>query len=103
MLKRPVEGNGKAENLVLTWDILPKREAEAVLRLCGVKLAAPVAFSVCWSSSNNVDAFESQYARTSLLSGTCSNVDVTNISYLHWILESTFADFKDWTNGVLIW
>lgn len=30
-----------------TWDILPNKEAELVLRLCGVKLAAPLALSVC--------------------------------------------------------
>lgn len=45
---------------IKTWDILPKREADAVLRRCGVKLAAPLALSVCWSSSNNVDEFDNQ-------------------------------------------
>jgi hypothetical protein len=43
-----------------TWDILPKREADDVLRLCGVKLAAPLALSVCCSSSSNVDELDNQ-------------------------------------------
>lgn len=67
-----------------TWDILPNKEAELVLRLCGVKLAAPLALSVCWSSINNVDVLHNQYANTSLLSGTF-NEEVSEINCLRFI------------------
>lgn len=44
----------------LTWDILPNREVDVDLRRCGVKLAAPVTFSVRWRSDSNVDEFDNQ-------------------------------------------
>ena len=44
----------------LTWDILPNKEADVDLRLCGVKLAAPLALSVRWRSNSSVDELHNQ-------------------------------------------
>jgi hypothetical protein len=60
----------REERVVLTWDILPNNEADVDLRLCGVKLAAPLAFRVRCSSNNSVDEFDNQYDNTSLFSWT---------------------------------
>lgn len=50
----------KGKQLLLTWDILPNREDDAVLRRWGVKLAAPLALRVRWSSINKVDVLDNQ-------------------------------------------
>lgn len=56
---------------VRTCVIRPNKVTELGLRRCGVPPAAPVAFSVRWRRNSNVDAFDNQYDKTSLLSWLC--------------------------------
>lgn len=54
--------------LSFTCVILPNKVADGDRLCCGAAPAAPPAFSVRCSSSNKVDALDSQYAKISLLS-----------------------------------
>jgi len=57
-----------AEIWTYTCVIRPKSVADDDRRRCGAIPVDPLAFNVLWSNSNSVEAFESQYAKTSLLS-----------------------------------
>ena len=71
-----------------TWDILPKKEVDVDLRLCGVKLVVPLALSVCWRSNNSVDELHNQKDKTSLLSWTFRYWILQNVSI--WLITSEF-------------